>query len=193
MKLDRLGAWFPIALLAGVALLTLWLDRQAQINARARENQVRHDPDYFVDGLTATRYGPDGLPLYTLYATHMSHFPDDDSTELTLPRFIHYGRGKAPVVATSRTAQVSSNGENVYMRDDVRLVREAYADKSAMVLETSYLHLIPDDNLAETSRPVKIYDANTLVNAIGLKFNNETQVLDLLSAVQTTYQKSAPQ
>jgi lipopolysaccharide export system protein LptC len=186
MRWGRLNQWFPIVLLAAVAGLTFWLDRQAQ-PPESRDGKMRHDPDYMVDGLSATRFGPDGAPSHTLQAVHMVHYPDDDSTHLTEPRFVHYSRGRAPVFAQSHTAEVSSNGENVYMQDDVILHRDAYAEKSAMRLETSYLHLIPDSHLAETSRPVKIYEGNTLVTAVGLKFDNETQVLNLLSDVQTTY------
>jgi lipopolysaccharide export system protein LptC len=192
MRWGRLSQWFPIALLAVVATLTFWLDRQAQPPESGRDGKLRHDPDYIVDGLSATRFGSDGAPSHTLKSTHMVHYPDDDSTHLDEPRFVHFSRGKAPVYAQSLSATVSSNGDDVYMQDEVELRRDAYAEKSAMRLETSYLHLIPDSNLAETSRPVKIYNGNTLVTAVGLKFDNETQVLNLISDVQTTYLPKTP-
>jgi lipopolysaccharide export system protein LptC len=87
---------------------------------------------------------------------------------------------------------LSSNGENAYLIDDVRLVRSPYDDKSEMTMLTSWLHVIPDDNFAQTDRPVKIYDANTLINSVGLEFNNETRILKLLSTVRGTYEKPKP-
>ena len=30
-------------------------------------------------------------------------------------------------------------------------------------MQTSYLHVIPDDDIAKTDRPVQITDANTLI------------------------------
>ena len=54
-------------------------------------------------------------------------------------------------------------------------------------MRTTYLHVIPDDNIAKTDRPVTITDAATVVNAVGLELNSETRVLKLLSRVRGTY------
>jgi lipopolysaccharide export system protein LptC len=105
---------------------------------------------------------------------------------------VRFGNAGTTVTATSKTALLSSNGENAYLIDDVRLVRSAYADKSELTVQTSWLHIIPNDDIAKTDRPVKIYDANTLITSVGLEFNSETQVLKLLSNVRGTYEKSKP-
>ena len=107
---DRLTAWFPIVLLALLAAVTLWLDRQVQPPEALRDGNARHDPDYIIANIAATRIGADGNPRYTLSAQRVTHYPDDDSTHLDQPRLVHFGGAKAPVTATSRTALVSSNG-----------------------------------------------------------------------------------
>jgi lipopolysaccharide export system protein LptC len=100
---------------------------------------------------------------------------------------VSYRSAQAPLTITSREALVSSNGENVYFRDDVKLTRAAYADHSEMVMRTTYLHVVPEDNVAKTDRPVTITDAATVVEAVGLELNSETRVLKLLSRVRGTY------
>jgi len=175
-------------LLAGLALLTTWLNSLVQPPDFTHDGKMRHDPDYIVENFSATRIGEDGAPRYTLSAQRMMHYPDDDSTQLEAPRFVNFSRGRAPIIATSRTALVSSNGEQAHLQDDVKVVREAAGSKSELVLETSALDITPDNNLAQTDRPVKIYDENTLITGVGLKFDNETQVFTLLSNVQGTHQ-----
>jgi len=185
---DKLTTWFPLLLLAVLAALTFWLDRAVQSPASAQNGSARHDPDYIIDRLSAMRMAPDGNIKYTLAAEKMTHYPDDNSTHLQMPQFVSMASPKAPMTITSREALVSKDGDNVFFKGDVRVVRGAYADKSEMVMETSYLHVIPDKNIAKTDRPVTITDANTIVNSIGLELNNETRILKLESRVRGTYE-----
>jgi lipopolysaccharide export system protein LptC len=184
---DRLTAGGPLLLIGVLAALTFWLDRSMQPPARDPGGASRHDPDYIVEKLTAVRMNEAGIASYKLSAAKMLHYPDDDTTELTEPRLVSYGSTKAPVTITASEALVSADGEHVYFRDNVRVTRAAYADYSELVLRTAFLHVIPDDNLARTDRPVTITDAATVVTAVGLELNSETHVIKLHSKVRGTY------
>jgi lipopolysaccharide export system protein LptC len=117
----------------------------------------------------------------------MTHFPDTDLTLLVEPRFVTYAEGSSPVTVTARRARVSGNGEHVYFEDGVRVVRAPFASRSELVLETNYLHVIPDANIAKTDKPVTIRDASAVVSASGLELNSETRVLKLQGRVKGTY------
>ena len=185
---DRVGGLFPFVLLAFLAGLTFWLERLVQPPATAGAGTVRQDPDYIVDGLSAVRMDKEGRVKHTLRAQKMTHFPADDVTVLVQPRFATYSEGRAPVTVTSRDAHMSGNGEHVYFENDVRVVRAAVGNQSELVLETPYLHVIPDDNVARTDRPVTIRNAAGVVNASGLELNSETRVLKLQGRVKGIYQ-----
>lgn len=186
---DRLGGWLPLLLLALLAALTFWLDRLVQPLAARPPNEIRHDPDYIVDGLSAVRMDPQGRVKHTLVAQKMTHYPDDDVTYLVSPKFVTYSEGRAPVTVTSRDAHMSGNGENVYFENDVRVVRAAVANQSELVLETNYLHVIPDDNTAKTDKPVTIRTDSGVVNASGLELNSDTRILKLQGRVKATYDR----
>lgn len=190
--LSRITSWFPIALLIAVAAVTIWLDRQVQPPERAREGKLRHEPDYVVENFSASRIGPDGVTKYTLAARRMVHYPDDDTTYLDEPKIVQWGKPPMLVTVTSKTALLSADGENAYLTDDVRVVRSAYADRSEMTMETSYLHVMPERHIVKTDKPVRIWDANTLITSVGLEFNNETRILRLLSSVRGRYEKTKP-
>lgn len=187
MNLDRLTGWFPLVLLAALAALTFWLDQVVRLPSDGGDRQRRHDPDYIVDGLTAVRMNPAGQIAYTLSARKLIHYPDDDRTLLEQPKWVSLGAGRAPVTVTAREARLSANGENVYFEDDVRVVRDATPTHSRLVLETTFLHVMPDAHVAQTDRPVRLTDAHTVVEAVGLELNSETRVLRLLSTVKGTY------
>jgi len=183
---ERFASLFPLLLLAVLAGVTWWLDQALLDTPMRRDATLRHDPDYIVDKLTAVRMDVAGKVKYTLRAAKMTHYPDDDTTHLELPE-LATASNRAPVTVTAKQGLVSSSGENVYFRNDVVLTRAAYADKSEMKLTSNYLHVIPEENIAKTDRPVKITDANTVVTAVGLEFNQETSVLKLYSQVRGTY------
>ena len=189
---DRLGAWFPLALLAALAALTFWLERVTQPRDRSQAGIVRHDPDYIVDGLSARRMDHVGRVKHTLLARKMTHYPDDDVTLLVEPKFVTYAEGRAPVSVTSRQARVSGNGEHVYFEDNVRVVRAPQGNESELTVETNYLHVIPDQNLASTDRPVTIRNAAIVIAASGLELNIETRVLNLQGRVRGTFVRPLP-
>ena len=190
MIMQRLTAWFPVLLLAAVAAVTVWLDRQVQPPETGGSGNTRHDPDYIVDNFTVTRIGPDGVVRYKLNARRMQHYPDDDTTELDAPNFVTFRGSGMTVTASSKTATLSSNGEDAYLKDDVRLTRSAYENRGELTVLTSWLHVIPDDGIAKTDKQVRIQDANTLITSDGLEFNNETRILKLLSNVRGRYDKT---
>jgi lipopolysaccharide export system protein LptC len=188
--LERIGGLFPFILLALLAALSFWLERIMQPPAIAGASTVKHDPDYIVEGLSAVRMDEQGRVKHTLLAQKMTHFPDDDVTVLVQPRLVTYSEGRAPVSVTSRDAHMSGNGENVYFENDVRVVRAAVGNQSALTLETPYLHVIPDDNIAKTDRPVTIRNATAVVNASGLELNSETRVLKLQGRIKGIFHRA---
>jgi lipopolysaccharide export system protein LptC len=187
--MNRLSQIFPLLLLAALATLTFWLN-QAVEEVRKPDESVRQDPDFIVDNIVVRRLDAQGNVKHTLHADRMTHFPHDDSTHLVSPRLVS-NASQAPISITSRTARVSSGGDNVYFEDDVRAVRAAYGERSELVLRTSFLHVIPDENIARTDRPVTITDAHTVATAIGLELNSENRTVKFLSQFRGTYHDPA--
>jgi lipopolysaccharide export system protein LptC len=193
MTAGRLTTAGPLLLIGALAALTFWLDQLAHGPTRDLWRPSRHDPDYIVEKLSGVRLGAAGNASYTLAAVKMVHYPDDDSTLLTSPRFVSYGSAKAPVTVTASEGVISANGEHVYFQDDVRVTRAAHADLSELVMRTSFLHVVPDRHIARTDRPVTIADAASTIDAEGLEMNSETRVIRLLSKVRGTLEPSKAQ
>lgn len=182
----RLSQLFPIFLLAVLASLAIWLNDAVQQNNLVAET-VRHDPDYIIENIIARRMDTNGNVKHTLHAERMTHYPDNDTTHLDMPKFVSNSSTRAPVTITSKTALVSSGGENIDFKTDVLAVRAAYDDRSELHLRTELLHVIPDENIARTDLPVRITDAHTVATAIGLELNSETRTVKFFSQFKGTY------
>ncbi|HSD60814.1 MAG TPA: LPS export ABC transporter periplasmic protein LptC [Burkholderiales bacterium] len=183
----RYTHWYPIGLLLLLAALTGWLERTVELAASGTQKRELTGPDFRVENFSAMQSGPDGLPRYALAASKMLHYPDDDSSHLANPNFTRMQAGQPPLYARADRGVVSSDGEHVYLMDNVRVVRANPGPRGPMTLATSSLHIQPEKDLAETSAKVTITDANTTVTAVGLELNAQTRVLKLQSEVKGSY------
>jgi lipopolysaccharide export system protein LptC len=117
----------------------------------------------------------------------MVHYPDDNSSTLEFPQLTHFDPEKASVTIRADEGTLSNNSEHAYLNGDVRIKRPAYAEHEELGMVTSYLHVIPEQGFAETDRAVTLTSGNSVVNAVGLEFNNQSRTLKLLSTVRGTY------
>ena len=185
--MERWSTAFPLALLAMLAALTLWLDRTVQPPAAPRDGSARHDPDYIVDNFSAVRLGPDGIPQHQVEAKRMLHYPDDDTTHLEAPRYTSFEGRQPQITIVSETALVSREGGAVDFMTNVKAVRAATARNSELTLTTDHLRVVPDDHIAYTERPVTIVDANTKLTAVGLELDDKAKTVKLKSNVRASY------
>jgi len=184
---DRLITWSPLILVALLATMSFWLDRKVQPTAHRPDGSSRHDPDFIIEGFSAVKMNPDGTRRYSLAAKRLVHFPDDNSTQLELPRLVYFDYQRAPVTIRSETAESVQGGNDVFFRGDVQIIRSAYASNAELGVFTSFLHVIPDKDLAKTDKPVRMVEGNTTASSVGLEFNNVAREIKLLSDVKATY------
>lgn len=196
---DRLITWSPLILLALLAVMSFWLDRKVQPQAHRPDGSTRHDPDFIIEGFSAVKMNPDGTRRYALAAKRLVHFPDDNSTQLELPRLVYFDYERSPVTIRSETADAEQGGDDVYFRGDVQIIRSAYAGNAELGVFTSFLHVIPDRDVAKTDKPVRMVEGNSTASSVGLEFNNVSREIKLLSEVKASYatpnrsvQKSQP-
>ena len=175
-----------LLLLAG---LTFWLSRAVTGVPGKGDGAKRHDPDMFAENVNAKQFGVEGSVRYTLSARKMVHYPDDDTSHLSEVRFQATERDALPFSATSDTAWLTQNGDEVFLRGNVVMVREAGPTSSQITVHTTYLHIIPDAGIAETDQPVEIRDASGVVNAASMLANNKLGTI-ALTQVRAVYAKA---
>jgi lipopolysaccharide export system protein LptC len=120
----------------------------------------------------------------------MVHYPDDDTTYLEYPVFRHLEGGKPEINITANNGLLTSQGQDAYFTGDVKVVRKAWNNDPELNAFTSFLHVMPDQDLAKTDKPVTLTEPHSIVTAVGLELNSATRVLKLLSNVKGHYDKS---
>lgn len=183
----RIRYWLPLVPLFGLLGASYWLNQQVQPETAKSDGSKRHDPDAIVENFSATKLNEEGLPSFIISAKKMLHYPDDDSTSLDAPRITLLSAERPTLHATATRGTLSSNGDEVFLYDDVEVLREASAEQDKLTLTTNYLHVIPDQNLANTDSPVTLVDAHNTVHATGMEMDNNTRTLKLLSLVTSVH------
>ena len=116
------------------------------------------------------------------------HYPDDDRTYLDAPRLMSMAAEHPAMQMTALNGEVSSKGDELFLRNNVVIVRPAYANKSELTLRTSYLHIVPNKDIADTDQAVTLEDARVTLNAIGMEMDNKAHTVKFLSQVKTVYE-----
>jgi lipopolysaccharide export system protein LptC len=184
---DRATAMFPLFMLLLLAGLTFWLSRVIQSDAP--RGPLRHDPDYWAEGVELKRFDSNGKLQHTLVADKLLHYPDDDTTIVTRPHVTYHRQ--PPVEIWARMAYVGRDGKEVDLVDEVRLLRHgAPGNVPATTLETRTLKILPDEEKAHTDDPVVLTRGASIVRGTGLDVDNGTGIAVLGGRVSGTIQSN---
>ncbi|HAJ70509.1 MAG TPA: LPS export ABC transporter periplasmic protein LptC, partial [Methylophilaceae bacterium] len=165
---------YPLALALLLALITFWINQTVQEQGSRIDGSNRHDPDYMLNNFVTTQTDVNGKLRYVLAAAEMTHYPDDDSTVLQRPRFTQYSVDKPYTQIQGLRGYVSSDGESVEFVDNVKVVRQAYADRGEMQLTTEKLTIEPDKDLATSNSAVTIKQfPKTVITAVGMVYDKK--------------------
>ena len=187
MRQDRTSHLFPLLLMLALAAASLWLERAVQAPERDNSGKTRHDPDFIAEDFGITKIGAAGKPEYVLSAARMLHYPDDQSTEIAAPRLVQRHDNATPVVIRADRGMIAKNGAEASFHGNVVVVREAGRGKSELRVQTEYLQVLPDRNLARTDKPAIITEGRSRLSGVGMEFNNKTRQFALRSQVRGTF------
>jgi lipopolysaccharide export system protein LptC len=178
---------FPLLLMLTLALLTFWLERLTRGEPQPQA-QRRHDPDYAIERFTLIDYSREGIPVSTLAAAKMVHYPDDDSTEMLAPRAVQTRPGQPRLSLAADRGTLTQDGSEMFLYDNVLLLRDAYATQPGAELRTTFLHVIGARSLVRSDREVEIKEQGRTMVARGMQYDNLNGRVELHSQVRGTYE-----
>ena len=178
---------FPLALMLSLAALTFWLERTVRVE-ETHPSLRRHDPDYLMTNFITTTYNRSGDAETMLSAAGMTHYPDDDATELLAPRVVQAKPTEPRFTVNADRGVLSSGGEEIFLYDNVVLVREADGRRPQARMTTSFLHIVRDRSLVRTDRKVLIVEDRRSLSGRGMEYHNESRELFLRNDVQARFE-----
>jgi len=178
---------FPLLLMLALAGLTFWLELMVREDEGMQQSARRHDPDYIVDRMHHTRFNAQGAAESVLAAEKMLHFPDDDSTDLVAPRLVQTRANQPRMTVTADRATLSQDGEELFLYDNVLVVREAGAGMPEARMRTSFLQVARAQSVLRTDREIVITELGRVLSGRGMEYNNDSGQFHLRERVRGRY------
>ncbi len=176
---------FPLGLLLALAGLTFWLMRVVEAPEKPQDRYLKHDPDYIIDSLQLRKLDREGRLRQSLTATRLTHYPDDDSTEVEKPVVVFTAPDKPNVTIQARSAEISANGEAIYLKDEVQVKRDPRTPEEAPLYgNMPDLTVLTEDETAITKSPVLITQGQSHLRGVGMKVDHKNQTYTIESRAQ---------
>jgi len=175
----RPTTWLPLAALALLVGLTLWLNQLVQPVGARGDASKRHDPDVMVQNFKARKLDEHGLVRYTLVARKMVHYPDDDSALLDTVTLEAFEPKQPKMTITADHGRLEQGGDRVWIEGNVVIVREADAKLAPARLTTDKMLVLPDEGIARSAGVVHMTSADGSATAASLELNNKTRTMQL--------------
>ena len=169
---------YPVIALTLLAGATIWLERLTVEHPQTNTAE-KTGPDFIAENSRLIGFGSNGLQRYELIAPRMEHFARDNTTHIETPKLLMSSEGKDLIVTAAR-ADVSPGGTQVDLHGDVRARRAGDADRGDLTFSSEHLRVWPDDNRAETDKPVVLTQGQTTATASGMKADNLFGQLELI-------------
>ena len=127
----------------------------------------------------------------TLTARRMTHYPDDETTEVEEPRLVQFREEAPPVRISAERGTVTKDGEEVRLYGNVLVVRDGTKGRPPLRMETTYLQVFPKQDVARTPEAVVITEGESRLTGVGLDYNTKTRQLELKAKVNGTFVRGA--
>lgn len=147
-------------------------------------------PDSFVKDIDLAVMDENGYLQYRVRTEHMTHFPHNDILKLSRPDIDIVRTDGTAWHITAERGEATTAGDQLWLLGKVDIRRPESATGSAIHVMTSDLLVKPEDELAETENAATITGNRYVINAVGLKADFRTNVLELLSRVRGTIEGS---
>jgi lipopolysaccharide export system protein LptC len=181
----KVASLLPLVAVAALAGITYWL-LQATLPSgpQAPEQPKRHTPDYFADNFSVSELDTSGTTQYRLTAKTLVHYEDDENSDLTMPAMRMFQPMKPTVTATALRGTVNGDVSIVDLYDDARIFRAAGYGDPQMQADSQHFHVLVNDDVIETEKPVRLQRGPSVMTANGMNYNNVTREMKLFGNVR---------
>lgn len=183
----RVTPLLPLALMAFLGMLTLWLQYAVREGAGGDPRPPVHEPDAIVENFIVQNLDASGKLQYTFSAPKMQHFADDGSGEVLYPRMVQIAPAGGNYVATANRGTISRQGEEAFLYGNVLVLREATPEEPELRARTEFLHILSGRGIIRTDQTVTISDGRSTLTGVGMIIDKTKQQFTLQSEVRGTF------
>lgn len=153
-----------------------------------REVTIRKGADYFLVGADISQFDVDGKRQYTLVSNSITHYPHNDSTLLQMPVMTSFSNPNEVFKSVSEHGKLLTGGTDIELWDDVVMTQTKLASNDVVQMNTDFITIYSEQELADTDRPVLITSPGSVTRAIGMTAYYKEGLVKLKSRVRGVHE-----
>jgi len=187
---DQTAIYMPLLMMGALALGTYWLVRNTPIFSTAEVvREVGHEVDYFMHNFTIKSFDEGGKLKSEISGTQARHFADTDILEIDQARIRSINVNGQLTTATANRAYANSDGSEVQLTGDARVIREASQDKQGkeaprLEFRGDFIHAFLNEERVQSHKPVLLIRGADQFTSNVFTYNNLDQVAVLTGRVR---------
>ena len=123
----------------------------------------------------------------------MTHYPDDNTTELHDPELEIFRQDKPPIIVKSDKGWVTSNNDVILLSGNVYLHQDDEFGERRLEVISKDVRVLVDQKYAETDKAATLITKRQITNSVGMRAYLQEQRMEFLNNVQTKIEpKHAP-
>jgi lipopolysaccharide export system protein LptC len=182
----------PLILMVGLTLVTFWMVQKIQPAEKSMLERVRlHEPDYIITNGALSALNEMGNTKYRVLGNKVTHYDDDASIDIEVPRMRLFQPEKAPVTVKSDTGHLDGDLTILDLIGNASIFRPAQAASATeaasprMLATSSYYKVLINDDIIETDQPITLQQGMSVMQSTdGGIFNNIEQSMTLSGQVK---------
>lgn len=186
---DWVGNTISIAIFVIFAMASFALSQYLERSRFGGSSKNSTSPNAIIDQPKIIRTGPDGKPRFRLEATRITHNENKDESLFEQPFIASLSADKPLSTMQSNTAIATDQQNQIDLIGDVVMTRAAYELSPAARLTTSKATVLIEEEKAVTDAPVFMQRGLSTLRGIGLRFDQKTQKIEILSESRMIIEK----
>jgi lipopolysaccharide export system protein LptC len=186
--LDLVSAYLPLLMMAGLALGTWWLLRNApSVDEPRAAVAPRHEADYVMTRFVVQRFGSDGALRTQIEGDRLRHFPDDDTLEIDQARIRAIASDGTVTLAAATKALANGDGSEVQLLGNAHVTRPGVDAQDTIEFQSEFLHAFRNTERVRSHLPVVVTQGQSVIHAQGMEYDNLARVVDLKGRNSATF------
>ena len=159
----------------------------------SRSEIIRQDADYFLVDALIKEYNAFGALQYQLKSDSITHYPHNDNTLLQQPILTNFSDNGQVTVSKSENGKLLPGGKDIELWDNVVVIQSSSLSKQKtnvqkVRMDTDFITISPDEEIADTDRPVLITSETGETRANGMTAWYQQGKIQLKSRVRGVYE-----
>lgn len=178
---EWIGNTISILLFAVLAIASWGLSEILQRGRLNEQTAVGSGPNAIIENPTITRTDIHGKPQYRLEAKRILHNERGDESVLESPVVTSLAIDRPKTVVRANTAIATNQQNQIDLNGDVVITREPFGTQPPAKITTTKATLLVAEEQATTTAPVFVQRGLSTLQGVGMKFDQKTQKIDIVS------------